>query len=327
MASQPKTTQTTTTVPEPSAASKFSSLPDIDPSAVDVYETASSPELKPLKHTARTRRGPGGYDFGSDDDDDEDDYDEGGETEAMEGDGVKTTSGVESSLSAAKRKAKAQQELDDARGSIERKGIGIDEAKNRFANSTEMIAAKNSRRRRDRKQRDRYLESDVYELEGSSSRATETPIARLRRLKMEAHELEEQLASETASSQQQDGGVEEGNGGKKSQPSTQDVLSHLRLLRGDLDQLQLREGAGAADSNRASDARALIAALERGTQENSEADLTAAAATGESAAQSRSLATAGAAPHLSGIDERLAALETIIGASQSVLEEVSAVGC
>lgn len=59
----------------PNMASKFSTLPDVDTTAIDVYETSSSPEIKPApsrKAKKSTRSGAG-----NEDDDDDSDVSEG----------------------------------------------------------------------------------------------------------------------------------------------------------------------------------------------------------------------------------------------------------
>jgi hypothetical protein len=102
--------------------SKFSTLPDIDLTSVDVYETASSPELRPTKGSrsgGRTGSGTGGRD--SDVSSDEDEADGGG-----------------GSPSQRRRRRERKAEEEDGRGMIDRKGIRSDEARLRFQGSTEV---------------------------------------------------------------------------------------------------------------------------------------------------------------------------------------------
>ena len=92
--------------------SKFATLPDIDTTSVDVYETASSPELGPSKSSARRTAGAG-----DDSDVSDQEADEAGSSR-LENKGRK-------------------EPQDDGRGSIDRKGLPADEAMRRFQGSTE----------------------------------------------------------------------------------------------------------------------------------------------------------------------------------------------
>lgn len=105
--------------------SKFSALPDIDTSAIDVYETPSSPELKPVKHTSRSKHGAAHGDAGQVESDDSNDDD-----------GLDGTDGV---AAARRRRKKAQQE-DDGRGEIDSTAIPSDLAKARFKDSTDLAS-------------------------------------------------------------------------------------------------------------------------------------------------------------------------------------------
>lgn len=111
-------------------SNKFSGLPDIDTSAVDVYETPSSPELKPIKHTSRnnTSGGAGLRDY--DDSEESDD--------PVDGDA--SIPGEDEAVAAARRRRRKAQQADDGRGEIDRRGITTEEARIRFQGSTDISA-------------------------------------------------------------------------------------------------------------------------------------------------------------------------------------------
>ncbi|CAO1619857.1 unnamed protein product [Parajaminaea phylloscopi] len=307
-------------------SSKFSTLPDIDTSAVDVYETPSSPELKPVKHTTRshTTSAAGGFRGGDDDDDDDSDA-------SLDGLGRSgAAQGEDEAVTAARRRRRKAQQNDDGRGEIDRKGITTEEAKSRFENSTDPTVQGHSsavRRRRSRRRRasDDYLDSELYELEGSSSRAKETPLAKLRRLRLEAAELEEELRKEAqehkqdgpAESEAGDSGMGE-NARKLQQPTTDAIVRQLRSLRFSLDEVGPIEQTAPSPSSSTRPVQAAKAALS-GLDAPTDGHASANGLATGSATSSPAMTTQNA--HLADIDERLAVLEQVVGTSQGVLEE------
>lgn len=179
---------------------------------------------------------------------------------------------------------------------------------------SESSLARNRRKKNDAS----YIDSDIYELETSGNRASETPLARLRRLRLEAEELEQQLAAQAETEASKDGAAANG---KNTQPSPEALLAQVRALRVGLGNLNggPADGRDTSAASKVADARNLLQALEGrsagqpagGASNQTEVDsgTAPAAVTGSTA--------------LAEVEERLAALESIVGSSQGVLEEVS----
>lgn len=316
----------------PNDRNKFSTLPDIDLSSIDVYETASSPELKPTKHTTTsTRRG------GREHDEDEDEEDEDGNAEEGGEDGERRRDAAQ------RRRRRGDGAMDDddpTRASIEGGALDAEEARQRFQGSTEMRRQTVARRRPRRQQQryDDYLDSDVYELEerggaggsGMGRGVKETPLARLRRLRIEAKELEEELRSQAAAADERDDEaqqVEEGGDPSKprragaANPTPQVMLSHLRSLASGLDAMDVNgsaTGTTPSTTRALEQARTLLASLEKQGKTSSTdkaADQPSTSLTPASPATSSDVA------RLSTLESRLSLLESIVGSNQGVLEE------
>ncbi|CAO1627684.1 unnamed protein product [Sympodiomycopsis kandeliae] len=114
--------------------SKFASLPDIDLSSVDVYETSSSPELRSVKKKTSNQ----------DDDDDDDDDD----ISDIEDDPKKSGKRTDTNASTSE---------------IDKKGLEADEAMRRFQGSVEIGSGSSSERRG-------YDDKDVILKESPASR-------------------------------------------------------------------------------------------------------------------------------------------------------------
>lgn len=281
--------------------SKFAGLPDIDLTSHDVYETASSPELKPTKLS----RGGGGWKGGASDDSSDDD------------------------AGPSSRAGKGAAVPGDDRGVVDRQALPAEEARKRFEGSTQVGKKKTATRPR-RKQdvastTPSYLDSDIYELEGATSRSNETPLARLRRLKLETAELEEQLQAQTLSAGPSaptaDG---EGSTTRSSgEPAPEVLLTSLRQLQNKLEEMRSGDAKGTSEAAtmpaRTEIAKELLQALqERGQQLKQQGN--------GDAVQSSSVLPINSSrrPDLAAIDQRLAALEEVVGSTQGVLEETQA---
>jgi hypothetical protein len=137
-------------------------------------------------------------------------------------------------------------------------------------------------------------------------------------LRLEAEELEQQLAAQAETEKGKDGAAANG---KTTQPSPEALLAQVRALRVGLGNLN----GGSADgqdprvASRVADARTLLQALENGSIGQSE---TGTAATSDATAGVAPAAVTGSTA-LAEVEERLAALESIVGSNQGVLEEVS----
>lgn len=159
----------------------------------------------------------------------------------------------------------------------------------------------------------------------------ETPLAKLRRLRLEAAELEEQLneeiEAEKKNSAQQPGDLDCEKTSKvikRSQPSNEAILQQLRSLRLNLNQTISTKQSGyqsaTSSADEISSAGAALADVKNPALPAND-DATGAGPESMSASASQPPVITSASVHLADIDERLAFLENIVGSNQSVLEE------
>ncbi|GAA5820080.1 hypothetical protein JCM11251_005473 [Rhodosporidiobolus azoricus] len=288
--------------------SKYASLPDIDTGA-DVFET---PDV-PAEHS-----------YSRDSDSDDDYLPRSGSPTATRRGGV-----------AGKQSGSASENIVDER-------IDPQEARKRFGAAS--LAAREMEARRaeehgPRRAARRTLPSAaVYSAgEAVDEREKETPLERLRRLRLEVTELEEEVRRneaeraalpppETAPA----GEGEQGRKGKKREVSPAVILQQLQLLRGDLNGLEpsvegdlegdgeKELGAGEGEAGQiAQKAKASSGLLARlglaGQTEPSPAPLAAPSAPGEA----RYTSAATGETKEGELEKRLAELEKIVGASEA----------
>lgn len=275
---------------------KFSTLPDIDLTAIDVYETSSSPELKPkrgggadLKSSRRHRTGGQGDTSDSDEEDDDDISDHG--------------EGATSS----RRKTQQQQSGQQA-GEIDQQQVDAEEAMRRFQDSVGMEGGSGGTKKNKKKSKKTTgdnLESEV-----------ESPAQKLRRLKREMNQLQEELQATGSSSNsiaangQQGGEQPTQQTPSQNEPSPEVLIEQLRSLKLDLGKLDGSDETDGQEQQRLLQARKLLDSLQN--PRTTPADTTKSHSASSPIPPAQALAV---------YESRLSHLETLIGSNQSVLEE------
>ncbi|PWZ01198.1 hypothetical protein BCV70DRAFT_199558 [Testicularia cyperi] len=319
-----------------STYAKYANLPDVDVSAPDVYESATaqsktSRSSDPTKSKSRRDKHRSQNSLYDDDDDDDQDSD------------------YSSDDSESTRKHRGSANASTANENIDSTSLRLTDAASKFGNATDIDTAKTDFSGRLKSQRrskkiggsrpkDAGFETDIYALdtagrlmqsEASSSSSRESAIDRLRRLKFEASQLEEELANGTAT----------GAGNNRSEPQSQDLLAQLKVLQS---QLQTLEGSSASSADDAGASRTAGAVSERSFQSllqqlsivssgATAATLTSTTATATDGAGSAVLpsaqtilagtATSSKSNEAVLLDSRLTELETALGLKEAVLDE------
>ncbi|GAA5893475.1 uncharacterized protein JCM6883_003530 [Sporobolomyces salmoneus] len=283
--------------------SKYASLPDIDVSGADVFET---PDLPP-QHSY------------SGDSDSEDEY-------------LNRTTNSSPSTLRRQQAAKQAGGLLGAGENINQERLDAREARERFGRVERERTAREEKTQRRR----RLPSTEEYVLE--DERAKESPLERLRRLRSEVAELEDEVrktptppaASTTTgeSGEGQDGEKEKGKG-KKREVSPAVILQQLQMLRGDLKGLEptlengVLEGTGEKEEGEfEAKAKASAGLLNKLGQAQATEGSTAQDADGTRAA--RNVNGEDKSNREGGeLESRLAELEKILGANEADIDETN----
>ncbi|GAA5996170.1 hypothetical protein JCM5350_000490 [Sporobolomyces pararoseus] len=279
--------------------SKYASLPDIDLSGSDVFET---PDLPP-QHAY------------SGDSDSEDEY----------------LNRTNSSPATTRRQQAAKQAGLLTETNINQDRLDAKEARERFGRVERERNEKQAREQPTRTRR-RLPSTEEYVLE--DEREKESPLERLRRLRSEVAELEDEVRRNptppptiTKSEETEETSQEKGKG-KKREVSPAVILQQLQMLRGDLRGLEPKletgvlegtgekedEGTGEFES-KAKASLGLLNRLGKGLDEDSEVNGTNRATVSDEEAKP----SAGEGE----LERRLAELEKLIGANEADIDETN----
>ena len=284
--------------PLSSSYTKYTSLPDVDTSAPDVYEYQgfSRDALRTGRQRSRKQRSEGDYDVESDSSSDESDR---SAHDKHAGDGKTGASDDIDSTPLTRNDAAAK-----FNGATHLDGDSVD------------FSARLHKKRTTRKAtrpRDAGIETSTYVIEGNFSRKQETVADRLRRLKFEASQLEEELNAEGVAGYNVDANSEQVDSGE--------VLNQLQVLQNQLANLS----APSADSYGA-EAKASKEALRALLQQSKQSKATPATDKSAGAADPNAATRAPAAietraADLVQLEARLTELESTLGLEEALLDE------
>ncbi|GAA6008251.1 hypothetical protein JCM11491_001944 [Sporobolomyces phaffii] len=278
--------------------SKYAALPDIDVSGADVFET---PDLPP-QHTY------------SGESDSEDEY----------------LNRATSSPATQRRQQAAKLAGTTPENNINGERLDAKEARERFGRVEAERNARSLREDDSRRARRRLPPTDEYVLE--DEREKESPLERLRRLRSEVAELEDEVRRSPApppsdSTTGSEDAPEKGKG-KKREISAAVILQQLQMLRGDLQGLEPRletgvlEGTGenetAGQGEFASKAKATLGLLGKLGQRQASEDIAAI----EGVDSKDPTSTSHKYPGDQGeLESRLSELEKLIGATEADIDD------
>ena len=210
-----------------SSYTKYASLPDVDTSAPDVYEYEGPNRTNDAARSGRQRS----------------------RKQRSEGDdGAFSDSSSDDSDLSANRKHPG-----DGKGAlnedIDQSSLRRTDAASKFSGATDLPAERadfsgrlktaRSRKPKSARPRDAGLETSTYAMEGIAARGRESVVERLRRLKFEASQLEEELNASA-------GNLKVEATSKDEQVDGAEVLAQLKVLQ---DQLEKLPSPSAADTS------------------------------------------------------------------------------
>lgn len=292
---------------------KYASLPDVDTSAPDVYEYEGPTRAPGATRAGRQRSRK------QDSVDDSDDSD---------------TSGDDSDRSASHRKhpgdGKGAPTLND---DIDSSSLRRNDAAAKFNGATDVDTSATDfsgrlRTRRVRKTntmatrpRDAGLETSTYVLDSEARGAEpESVVDRLRRLKFEASQLEEELSASTAGISANQGAAAKA-GGAADEVDSAKVLAQLKVLQDQLAKLpsDALSPTSATVSTTTVDKEAVRTLLQQVKQ--SPAPISQGADGSSDAAVTSATASEARAPDMVQLEARLSELESTLGVQQALLDE------
>ncbi|KAJ9474737.1 hypothetical protein PHBOTO_004634 [Pseudozyma hubeiensis] len=282
----------------PASQTKYASLPDVDTSAPDVYEY-QGPNRDPTRlgrQRSRQQRSDG---QDTDSNSSSDDSDRSANRKHAGGGKAGGSDDIDGS---SLRRNDAAAKFDGATA------LDVDRA--------DFSGRLHGRRRGTRKTvgtrpRDAGLETTTYSLDGEAAKGAESVVDRLRRLKFEASQLEEELNAAAAASSN-------GEDATKNEARTQvgekaEVLDQLKLLQEQLAKLPTSHNE-TVDESQAD--KATIRALLQQVKQSSTTSK-AAATSSVSAASGASTSTA----DMVQLEARLSELESTLGLEEALLDE------
>ncbi|SPC61812.1 uncharacterized protein UHOD_06297 [Ustilago sp. UG-2017b] len=269
-----------------SSYTKYASLPDVDTSAPDVYESIAPMRTSDPSHSSRRQKSTGNDDFDSDSSSDDSDR-------------------------IANRKHPGDGKVNE---DIDATSLKRNDAAAKFSGATDVPTEKadfsGRLQRRSRKTRPRGagLETSTYVIHGSSRVGTgekESAVDRLRRLKFEASQLEEELSASAGK------GTEEG---LKENVDSAEVLAQLKVLQDQLANLASPSTATAISTTSEKDAlRSLLQQVKQPPQTSS---------SGPSAPTTAPTATAsGSTADIVALETGLSELESSLGLPSALLDD------
>ncbi|SNX86263.1 uncharacterized protein MEPE_04972 [Melanopsichium pennsylvanicum] len=295
-----------------SSYTKYASLPDVDVSAPDVYEYDASTrpsEMRSSRQLSRKQQGLADDEVTSDSS--SDDSDRSANRKHAGGDG------------------KVNQDIDSS-------SLRRNDAASRFSGATDLNdeqvdfsgRLKTRKSRKAGRPRDAGLETSTYAIGAGEDRGNESPVEKLRRLRFEASQLEEELNASNATLNGESA-AKEGD-----EVDSAEVLAQLKLLQEQLGKLPLSSvPASFSASNMEKDAiRSLLQQVKPSVAPSTSLSVTAAAAA--AAATATATASASASVSVSGhstaeshkadvvqLEARLSELECTLGIQEALLDE------
>ncbi|CBQ68798.1 conserved hypothetical protein [Sporisorium reilianum SRZ2] len=280
-----------------SSYTKYASLPDVDTSAPDVYEYQGA-----NRDTSRSGRQRSRKQRSADDTDSE-------------------TSSDESDRSA-HRKHAGDGRNGGASDDIDKSSLTRNDAAAKFSGATHLDASsadfsgrlhkrRPTRKANSTRPRDAGFETATYAIEGAVERGQESVADRLRRLKFEASQLEEELSAGAAASKEA--------ATPSEQVDSAEVLSQLKVLQGQLANLAVPSSSSSVDPSGGEGKankealRALLQQVKSAPSTTSTAD--APTRITPAASEPRAVAD------LVQVEARLSELESTLGLEQALLDE------
>ncbi|EST09024.1 Dynamitin [Kalmanozyma brasiliensis GHG001] len=281
-----------------SGYTKYASLPDVDTSAPDVYEyeAPARDASRSGRQRSRKKRGEDGA-HDTDTDDSSDDSDRSANRKHA-GDGKGTSEDIDGS-------------------SLKR-----NDAAAKFSGATDLNAdgsdfsGRLHKKRTNRRVRDAGLDTSTYVIDGAAERGPESVVDRLRRLKFEASQLEEDLSAGAARTNSE--GAYNGPA-MTEQVDSAELLSQLKLLQDQLAKLPAPSVSAPSTSAEGTvDKEALRNLLQQVKQPS--------ASSASDAASKTDAAPAATAPEsrtadMAQLEARLSELESTLGLEQALLDE------
>ena len=284
-----------------SSYTKYASLPDVDTSAPDVYEYEGPNRANDAARSGRQRS----------------------RKQRSEGDdgAFSDSSSDDSDLSAnRKHPGDGKSALNE---DIDQSSLRRTDAASRFSGATDLPAEradfsgrlKTARLRKSKsaRPRDAGLETSTYAMEGTAARGRESAVERLRRLKFEASQLEEELNASA-------GNLKVATT-KDEQVDGAEVLAQLKVLQ---DQLEKLPSPSAADTSVSGEGALNQEAVRRLLQQVKQPAASAVqpAANGSSeTVAAPPAASEGRTADMVQLEARLSELESTLGLQQALLDE------
>ncbi|GAA5889303.1 hypothetical protein JCM16303_000172 [Sporobolomyces ruberrimus] len=279
--------------------SKYASLPDIDLNGADVFET---PDLPPQHEY-------------SGDSDSEDEY----------------LNRTASSPTTARRLQAAKQAGTQGDNNINGDRLDAKEARERFGKVERERSDKSRRAEYSKRTRRRLPSTEEYVLE--DEREKESPVERLRRLRSEVAELEDEvrrnpttMTTEETERGDSEEGKEKGKG-KKREVSPAVILQQLQMLRGDLQGLEpgLENGVLEGTGENEGETRGEFESKARTSRGLLDKLGTSQAEDNAPSSSTTTMSDGKVYPKGEGeLESRLSELEKIIGANEADIDETSA---
>ncbi|SPO27924.1 uncharacterized protein UTRI_05067 [Ustilago trichophora] len=288
-----------------SGYAKYASLPDVDTSAPDVFESEGPTrgnDARGSRQRSRKQRSDGDDDADSDSSSDDSD-----------------------------RSANRKHPGDGRRGldnDIDSSSLRRNDAAARFSEATDLDAngtdfsgrlkGRRLHRGKSTRARDAGLETSTYVIDGSAQGGQESAVDRLRRLKFEASQLEEEL---NASAATVDGEVVSKKVEAEEEVDSAEVLAQLKVLQDQLARLSSPSTSAAPTAGASNvDKEALRTLLQQVKQPPSSAAQTVSGSF-DPAAAVQPTAHEGRPADMVTVEARLTELESILGLQQALLDE------
>lgn len=275
--------------------SKYASLPDVDTSAPDVYESLAPTRASDTNDASRSRRHRGD---GNDSDTD--------------------SSGSDSDQSAHR---KHSGEAAATTGDIDSSSLKRNEAAAKFSSATKLdggsadfsgrVKTRRLRKGKGGRARDAGLETSTYAISGAGE---ENLVDRLRRLKFEASQLEDEINATAAGA---NGSASKG-AEEVEQVESSEVLAQLKLLQSHLASLPSPSTAAATPAGTTAsnaDVRTVLSQLKQSPASVAGSSDTHAPAAAAAGTQSGSNAD------MVNLESRLSELESTLGLQQALLND------
>lgn len=279
---------------------KYASLPDVDTSAPDVYEYQGANRDASRAGRQRSRKQRDGQDTDSDSSSDESDRSANrkhpGDAKAGASDDIDSTS-LRRIDAAAKFSGATQLDLD-------------------AEDFSGRLHGKSRKTRKATRPRDAGLETTTYALDASAARGDESVVDRLRRLKFEASQLEEELSAAAVA-------TPSGEATAKTEASPQEVdsaavLTQLKVLQDQLARLPVPLASGTEEKRTDQDA---VRTLIQQVKQSSVAPAATAAAASKTVSPASAASETSSTAEMVQLEARLSELESILGLEEALLDE------